>query len=301
MSNLNDSIRLEVSKLVENIYSREAELASLGINSFSPALRFVEEFAESKLELEEYKKYTIQSIKSRIYPDLAFEKWLEEKKHESRQRYIASGCVEDDEFLSFRYRYTKMEVNDPELLQTLKRPYIDEIESLWHQESELNASLISNSSKNGTIKSSMDAYLFAMKEFGKTISLERLKLFEHKNFPLYGKEIDDELMLGILLDSKLLHQPAPRIVAAAKPFVSGASLGLSIRLFRKSDKKVKPEYGLTYGFEFFFPIREYPLGLTCYRYFKSEEELVALVVIYTKLFEIVHCEFLRIVRSACSE
>lgn len=45
-----------VAALIDDLYARERDLLSCGINSFTPLLRFTEDFSETEEELKEQKE-----------------------------------------------------------------------------------------------------------------------------------------------------------------------------------------------------------------------------------------------------
>jgi hypothetical protein len=255
-----------VTALVDARYQREEALKQAGLKSFTPALRFQEDFAETEDELREYRQFTLRSHKNHIVKDEAFGEELVRLRDEAARHYEETGNLWDNQFTVFRQHLQKMRVTNGDGLRAMMQPYKQETEQLWRE--EMGAGL-------------------------KTLGFEPDREASTTRELAYAKPLPGPHKLCFLLDLVNLRQPVgyPARDERTGEIFPPPGPEFEVWLELRETSQTKGSRRMTgIMFESLFPIREFPLGTTCYQCFYDLRELEALINIHLAMYRLIQAD-----------
>lgn len=283
-----------VNALCEKMFDREKLLTDAGIKSFTPQLRFIENFCQSPEEILEYKQFQIDMAIMSVSKDKKrtdrFRELIEKRKKCAKE----TGNIWDQRPTAFERRYEQLRyINDAEEYD-LKLSLFSQTKKMWQEEvvqysegyvDRLAAQLGRMPSKKSVCKIMLGERL---KEFGYKYD----KDLSDYSFMTFSKPIAESYKLCWILDSEVVQKKfnlnsiyyklkstgeLKEIEASGGQFDSFISLRAAA-----SQKDERPL--LSFGFRDFFPIGNR------YRNFRSPQELEALINIYAKMYSMIQKE-----------
>jgi hypothetical protein len=284
-----------VTALVDARYQREEALKQAGLKSFTPALRFQEDFAETEDELREYRQFTLRSHKNHIVKDEAFGEELVRLRDEAARHYEETGNLWDNQFTVFRQHLQKMRVTNGDGLRAMMQPYKQETEQLWREEvATFSQGYVAGLLAQGKREPSRTAlYKKLMGEGLKTLGFEPDREASTTRELAYAKPLPGPHKLCFLLDLVNLRQPVgyPARDERTGEIFPPPGPEFEVWLELRETSQTKGSRRMTgIMFESLFPIREFPLGTTCYQCFYDLRELEALINIHLAMYRLIQAD-----------
>lgn len=284
-----------VTALVDARYQREEALKQAGLKSFTPALRFQEDFCETEDELREYRQFTLRSHKNHIVKDEAFVEELVRLRDQAARHYEETGNLWDNQFTIFEQHLQKMRVTDDDGLRAMMQPYKQEMERLWREEvPSFGQGYMAGLMAQGKREPSRTAlYKKLMGEGLKALGFEPDREASTTRQLAYAKALPGPHKLCFLLDLVNLRQPVgypARDERTGEIFPPpGPKFEVWLEPRETSDSKGSRRMA-GIRFESLFPIREFPLGTRCYHDFYDLHELEALINVYLTMYRLIQTD-----------
>jgi hypothetical protein len=281
-----------VAELIDLTYARKAVLHGKGLHSFAQALKFAESFAESVEELEEYRRFLMQSAKNHAARDMAFTQWFNTARDEASARQLRTGNIWEGKLTRFEQRFWRLRAQNPKELRFLQQPYRDERESLWQEEvAAFSTELWQKEKREAPPRTAL--CIAIIEEYRSSTRLTLDSSLSTQASPVLSTLVADQWKVALHIDRESLKEPfrpriyAPEIGEWQAHFIY-FDPWLSIRPLRKYDDNVERSAAIM--FEWLFPIREVALPPVNYRPFGSLREFEAVVRIHMEMFLLIREE-----------
>jgi hypothetical protein len=285
--------------LVGGYFEKEEMLLAKGLQAFRPGLRFTEDFAANKEELDEYKRFLIESKKSSVGRSSYNAEWYNKMLSEARAKFLITQDSLDDEPTEFKRHLAKMRWLEPVKLHSFKQPYKDEVARLWLQDVEQFSSHQWHGLGFDKAADRKKLYINIFKSWEKKLGFTLDKQLSTSRKPVMTKPLVAPWKLCFMIDTVYFYKPVDSDMIVHEGSITyrikpGPTLEASFGLiYDKVQNISKLQYKecLLHHFDMFYPIHLLDITAQLYRKFYNLEELDAIVNIHLTLYELMQSEF----------
>ena len=279
--------------LVDELYQRESLLRARGLSSFTPALRFVEDFCDTPEDLEECRSFEILFRKAWISRSKAVSDELGWYYEEADRIFKETDDTCDRGPTKFHRKYRKEKSIARVNIDTNIKKYRLECESYRKLETRMFSSGKFEEGQDFDIKNRKKIYKSVMDDRGSELNICRDKDLNTYNKPVYSRQLAGDWRLLFRLENKPLGLRVADTITYSDTGMSwrtGPLLTnwLEVAQVRPGRKDCETE--LAFSIESFLPIREYPLGIENYSKFYTAAELEAICRIHLVLYALIQEE-----------
>jgi hypothetical protein len=280
----------EVAALVNGIFAREKVLVCNGLDSFIPLLRFIEDFSESREELDEYRYFEIGVAKRYISNDPDFEAWFDQQRAKADERYEVTGDPSERQIPGLKRRWWKEQAKGNAF--AILQPYKQERMRLWDIEvTGHSTQLSSDFEAQGKSRVALFRAVMEQEQHRTGLGLDR-KLSSTRS-PAYSLAVGKEWKIAMRLDHVALAKPygGPTTdVRTGQVFPGGVQFSLHMDVCLLDRQGGGYTSVAPVRFDSLFPIGSGLFGPASYAQFSSLHQLEALVRIHAKMFSLIRPE-----------
>ena len=281
-----EGITIRLAQLIDERLNRTGLLADAKLRSSAPAIKFLEDFAETSDEFDEYCGYFNIREKNSIHRDLQFEALRAKERRDREQQFESSGNAWELGGTRLDRRMRKIE---PTKLAEFKRPYREQILRFWEEELEIFG--FGDLKPTDAIKlSNIPLYRRLMASAADSMGFSFDDQLSKKNSPVFSKSFGESIRLAWLVNADYLNVARGEDIVISETgehIPVGPALDLKMSIYNCTNEQAK-RVAMWDSFVF-LPVRLGPLGLTWTKFFNARQ-LAALVNINITAYSLLRRE-----------